>query len=183
MTTWRLRLRPKGSWVTPWRSDSLFGAICWRWLELFPESFEEMLNGFHESASPPFCLSDAWPDNLLPLPANAQPETAYGKKVKPPFYVTELTFGNLIRGVASTAAVLTNAVQASSRLRTSIDRELGTAADGQLFEIDTQHLAPSFNYLSIYLRSEHHLQNVVACLKAQSFSGFGKKKLQWHGRV
>ena len=67
MNTWRLRLRGT-PWAATWRSDSLFGAICWRWLELYPETFEAMLRPFREGKAPPFVLSDECPGDLMPMP-------------------------------------------------------------------------------------------------------------------
>jgi CRISPR-associated protein Csm4 len=154
----------------------LFGAICWRWLELFPDTFEGMLEEFR-AGSPPFCLSDAWPDDLMPLPGNVIPAAnvaATARKLKPPFFVTGVVFRSLMEG-AHEAPVLTGMVQASGRVRTAIDRELGSAADGQLFDVDTQHLNATCQYLSVYIRSERCLEQVEACLRAQAWSGFGKK--------
>jgi len=70
MTSWRLRIRPRSQWATPFRADSLFGAICWRWSELFPETFPDMLASFHDG-NPSFILSDGFPGDLLPLPLHA----------------------------------------------------------------------------------------------------------------
>lgn len=97
MTTWRLRLRPTAPWATPLRADSLFGAICWRWLELFPETFEPMLEEFYHGGSPPFVLSDAWPGDLMPVPMHAILPQA-PKKLKPPLYLPHTSFRSIIRG-------------------------------------------------------------------------------------
>ena len=174
MNTWRILLRPLSPWATPWRADSLFGAVCWRWLELFPESFESMLAEFSTAETPPFLLSDAWPSDLMPLPLHISPKLA-GKKHKPPLYVGVEEFKAVIRGEASSPEYATSPVMSSSRIQASIDRDLGTAADGQLFETDTQHLSPSFGSLSLYIRSSRYLQEVLTCLNAQSKVGFGKK--------
>ena len=173
MTTWRLQLRPLSPWATPWRADSLFGAICWRWLELFPESFESMLKEFREGQTPPFVLSDAWPSDLMPMPSHVLPIAS--KKPKPPMYISAETFRSISRGQSMTATPVESVIMSSTRIQTSIDRELGSAADGQLFETDTQHLGASCDHLSVYIRSDRYLEQAVACLKAQSHTGFGKK--------
>jgi CRISPR-associated protein Csm4 len=175
MSTWRLRLRPRTPWATPWRSDSLFGAVCWRWLEVFPDTFETMLGQFREGKSPPFVLSDACPGDLMPMPMHAaMPRT--DKKLKPPVYVQQASFASIIRGDTETGSdVLTNVFRPATRVQTAIDRALGSAADGQLFETDTQYLDAGYDSLSVYVRSDEYSEQVVACFRALERMGFGKK--------
>jgi CRISPR-associated protein Csm4 len=175
VTTWRLRLHPKGSWATPWRADSLFGAICWCWLGLFPESFEGIIAAFAESRDPPFMLSDAFPGDLLPLPLHVRP-LSNGKKIKPPLFISQPAFQACLSENTTTAPETADkAIGLGSLIRTAIDRQIGTAADGQLYEIDIQHLTKPFETLSIYLRSERYLKELIACFKALALTGFGKK--------
>lgn len=174
MKTWCLRLRPKAPWATPLRADSLFGAVCWRWLELFPETFEEMLAAFSQGGDPPFLLSDAFPGDLLPAPLHTRlPPT--DKKLKPPIYVSHASFQHLAAGNRSASDVNDRSFEHGSQVRTAIDRDLGSAAEGQLFEIDTQHLNKRFETLSVYIRSDRYLQQVIACFQALALTGFGKK--------
>lgn len=69
MTTYRLKLRPRSPWRTPWQADTLTGmllATCARMHGpgvLRDRLIEPMLEG-----KPPFVLSDACPGDLLPLP-------------------------------------------------------------------------------------------------------------------
>lgn len=175
MTTWRLRLHPKAPWATPWRADSLFGAICWCWLELFPETFEGMIAAFSESRDPPFTLSDAFPGDLLPLPLHVRP-VSNGGKLKPPLYIPQPTFQSILsRGDTSTTEATDNAIGAGSLVRTAIDRQVGTAADGQLYEVDIQRLTRPFDAMSVYVRSDRYLKELIACFRALSLTGFGKK--------
>lgn len=78
--------------------------------------------------------------------------------------------------------MVTNAVLASTRVQTAIDRNLGSAAEGQLFETDTQHLEGSDGVLSLYLRSTHHLDQVTACIRVLGLIGFGKNGSTGLGR-
>jgi CRISPR/Cas system CSM-associated protein Csm4 (group 5 of RAMP superfamily) len=94
-------------------------------------------------------------------------------------------------GQTTAATVLEGVIASSTRIQTAIDREMGSAADGQLFEIDTQRLRKraaqnlgpggvedadaSFDYLSVYIRSDHRIEQVSACLRALAWTGFGKK--------
>jgi CRISPR-associated protein Csm4 len=98
------------------------------------------------------------------------------KKLKPPMYLPRVSFTSVIRGEpVAASSVLTNVVHASARVQTAIDRDLGTAADGQLFETDTQYLDGSCDGLSVYIRSDGHLGHVVDCFRALAHGGFGKK--------
>jgi CRISPR-associated protein Csm4 len=183
MTTWRLRLGPLSPWATPLRADSLFGAICWRWRELFPESFESILDEFHSGTNPPFVLSDGWPGDYLPLPMNveysalpADSEVAERKKAKPPLYVSQEDFKRIIDGAAiGRDRVLDKRICSSSRVQTAINRDLGSAAEGMLFETDTQHLDKSCETISVYIRSELYFDRVMACFSALARTGFGKR--------
>jgi CRISPR/Cas system CSM-associated protein Csm4 (group 5 of RAMP superfamily) len=103
------------------------------------------------------------------------PVPTHGKKLKPPYYISYLAFRCVAQGDARAVAVLTDAVRSSGMVRTALDRDLGSAADGQLFEVATQHLNSSAGSLSVYIRSERYLEEVLACFRAQSWSGFGKK--------
>jgi CRISPR-associated protein Csm4 len=183
MTTWRLRLLPLSQWATPLRADSLFGSLCWRWRELFPESFESILDEFHQGTNPPFVLSDGWPGDYLPLPMSAEftvlaheAAAPQKKKLKPPLYVSQEDFSNVIRGgIVERDRVLANMFCPSARVQTAIDRDLGAAAEGMLFETGTQYLHESCETVSVYLRSERYLDQTVACFNALARTGFGKR--------
>ncbi|MBF0566518.1 MAG: hypothetical protein HQK89_14915 [Nitrospirae bacterium] len=66
MKTYRLKLRLKSSFLTPWQSDSIFGALMWEMLWLYDEQqlttfLDECYNG-----SPPFIVSDGFPAGYMP---------------------------------------------------------------------------------------------------------------------
>jgi CRISPR-associated protein Csm4 len=135
-----------------------------------------MLDGFRAGGEPPFLLSDACPDDLMPFPAHAV--AAEGRrKSKGALYLKASAFQAVAAGALSVAPddAVENPIQASTRVQTAIDRDLGSAADGQLFETDTQHLGNSVAALSLYVRSDRHLGEVLACLTATAWTGFGKK--------
>ncbi len=86
MDLYRIRLRPRSPWRTPWQADTLLGALCataartrgsaW----LVREMIEPM-----QAGQPPFVLSDALPGEWLPIPALARlhpPDGTPGKKHK-----------------------------------------------------------------------------------------------------
>lgn len=73
MKLYRVILRPRSPWRTPWQADTLTGALCAiaaraRGADFLRQRLSEpMLAG-----SPPFMLSDALPGDLLPLPITAR---------------------------------------------------------------------------------------------------------------
>jgi hypothetical protein len=111
-------------------------------LELYPRDFEAMIEGFQVEGEPPFLLSDAWPGDLLPVPAHVPVQTEPGgdrKKWKPPLYVPESSFRRIAAGQDRSAqGVVSTVVRPVTRVQTAIDRDSGTAAEGQLFETDCQ---------------------------------------------
>jgi len=66
---YRLHLRPRSPWRTPWQADTLAGALCATAARVHGAGFlrqrliDPMLAG-----RPPFVLSDAFPGDLLPVP-------------------------------------------------------------------------------------------------------------------
>ncbi|HZU30186.1 MAG TPA: RAMP superfamily CRISPR-associated protein, partial [Candidatus Angelobacter sp.] len=170
-------MRPRAPWATSWRADSLFGAISWRWVELFPESFFTMLDEFHTGSKPPFVLSDAFPGDCLPLPFHVAPQFPQdGKKRKPPFFISQTSFRNSIQqGSDQTGEPIVKPFRAHSRLQTSIDRDTGAAAEGQLFETEITTLEGRFTEISIYFRTEQYREQLLACFQALAITGFGKK--------
>jgi CRISPR-associated protein Csm4 len=179
MNTWRIRIRPLSPWASPWRSDTIFGSICWRWLELYGRDFETMIEEFEAGGEPPFLLSDAWPGNLLPLPAHIriEPElVADRKKWKPPLYVSESSFQRIAAGQDRSAKeVFSSVVLSFTRVQTAINRESGTAAERQLFELDCQYIDSRQGILTVYIRTDKYLDRLAACFHALTLTGYGKK--------
>jgi len=124
-------------------------------------------------------VSDAWPGDLLPLPAHVRPipePSAARKKWKPPLYVPEPSFRRIAAGQDRSANDVTSAaVMRLARVQTAIDRETGTAAAGQLFETDCQFLGAGQDSLAVYVRTGRHIEMLAACFRALSLTGYGKK--------
>lgn len=176
--TLRIRIRPTSPWATPWRSDSIFGALCWRWAELFPESFPSVLEEFH-SGAPPFLVSDAWPAGHLPLPAHvavARTSQSAPVKRKGQLLISEDVFRRVATGsLEEVSDVLVGPFRNSIRVQTAIDRFTGGAAEGQLFETDCQTLGDGIKHLDVYLRTSARQDCLLACWHALSVTGFGRK--------
>lgn len=179
MNTWRIRIRPLSPWASPWRSDTIFGSICWQWLALYPHDFNSIIEEFGIGGEPPFLVSDAWPSNLLPVPAHVHVESggdADRKKWKPPLYVPVSSFQRIVTGHEQSAkGIVVDAVRPVTRVQTAINRDYGTAADGQLFETDCQYVGSQQDWLTVYIRTDKHLDRLATCLRALAFTGYGKK--------
>src|SRR5690554_620109 len=67
MKTYRLIIKPLSSFLTPFDSDSLFGAVCWaiRWKKGERE-LKNFLKSYQEE--PPFLISNGFRHDCLPLP-------------------------------------------------------------------------------------------------------------------
>jgi CRISPR-associated protein Csm4 len=90
--------------------------------------------------------------------------------------VHQSSFQKLISGDCAMRLELhDNPTEFSGRIHTAIDRDLGSAAEGQLFEVATEHLDKSFDTLSVFIRSDRYLEELIFCFRALSFTGFGKK--------
>jgi len=142
-----------------------------------------MLDEFRSvSEAPPFLLSDAFVGDLLPLPAHTSlpvpTSDATGKMPKkPPIYIPEAMFLRLSHAQELEGETIRSVqTHSSTRLQCSIDRNTGAAADGALFETETHYLSEgSCPYLTVYLRTERHLDRIIECFHALSYTGFGKK--------
>lgn len=74
MDLYKIKLRPKSSYITAWKANQLFGAICWavRYTE-GPAALSSFLQ-FYINGSPPVVLSNGFPGDYLPRPVLPPPE-------------------------------------------------------------------------------------------------------------
>jgi CRISPR-associated protein Csm4 len=146
---------------------------------LYPEDFAELIQQFLAGGEPPFVVSDAWPGDLLPVPAHIPIQAEPGserKKLKHPLVTPNSSFQLLAKGSQRVANDVTSAVfKPLTRVQTAIDRDSGTAAEGQLYETDCQYVDSQGAWISIYIRTERHLDRLVACFRAMALCGYGKK--------
>jgi CRISPR-associated protein Csm4 len=138
-----------------------------------------MLDAFSQGGEPPFVLSDAWPESLLPVPLGVplKEDTARPKgRQKSQLYIHERTFMEIARGERSTALnVRTGLIDSSTRAHNAEDRSFGSAADGQLYEIECQHLVGQSKTLNVYVRAGRYFDEFLSCFRALSRTGFGKR--------
>jgi len=68
-----------------------------------------------------------------------------------------------------------NPVRSFGVISTVVGCALGSAADGKLFGTDTHYFSEKFGFLSVYIRSDHYLDEVLSCFNALLLAGFGAK--------
>ncbi len=70
MELYRVQLRPRSAWRTPWQADTLLGALCATAARTRGAAFlQQRLIDPMLAGRPPFVLSDAMPGDWLPVPA------------------------------------------------------------------------------------------------------------------
>ncbi len=164
MQLYRLRVVPESPWLTPWQSDTVGGLLCWvcaRTLGarvLNERIIEPAVNG-----DPPFVVSDAFPEDWLPVPASVLllPWPAEERKaVKRARWVGRAAFRQVQRGCRPQVSdlVLEPLVHEYVQVRNAIRRGAGNATgDGGLFPTYERTLGLDLQnrpleYLTIYLR-------------------------------
>jgi len=160
MKAYRLRLRPRSAWATPWHADTLWGSLCWAWHEVAAKPDLESLLQRFDAGPPPFVLSAAFPADLLPFPVGVQPAGIdLNKKFKPEWCRTS----DFIAWSENTSAPLPAAPAAlfvtHSLLHAQRSRNTDSTEGGELFEVDQHTFDPTAltehdRYFSVYLRAE-----------------------------
>lgn len=183
MKSFRLTLRPNGPWASPWHADSLFGAICWKRRLVWGEAaLLNWLDGFR-AAHPPFVLSDAFPEGLLPAPQGLRYKLSE-VKAKRPYWLSHENFRSLAAGLISSedvelyaGKVLTDVTRLMASLGRDTDR---TEFGGALFEQEAAAAAADHPNLELYFRAEDpsEFEETVRLL---AWAGFGKKSSSGFG--
>ena len=184
----RIRLRPLGAWTTPWQADSLMGALAVTWARAHgPEALRRDLLDRWLAHDPPFVISDAFPGDSLPAPANLAlwdwPEEQR-KTVKKLRWLSPAGFSAAQRGLRPELDPdLQSPMRDAIRLRNSVSRSVMSAgADGgQLFPIPYTTLTAADGHLSIYARCADNLDMLVEALTLLGMVGFGADASVGHG--
>lgn len=191
METYRIKIQPKGGFITPFQADTIFGSLCWviRYSE-GSNFLKAMLNDFR-SGRPWFVLSNAFPGDLLPkpmirmkmvAPTNREEQinmAREGKRLKKIQYLTPEEFSRLAAGSPGAIENKKEPIIMSATLHNQVNRLLGSAGEGgELYEQEESYLNPEYGYFSIYLKvRETGLLDRLAILFDQLGStGFGKRK-------
>src|SRR3989338_3112383 len=187
MKTYRLKIKPHSSFLTPWHADTIFGSLCWIMAWRDGENvLGQFLQGY-KSGDPVFIVSDGMPGDLLPAPAHLllmSPESKSfedyqkAKKMKKIAWLTPDEFASVQKGnldIEREKDFQTS--KTFTTLHSSINRTTGTTGDeGSLFELEEYSLDRG-EAISIYLRiKDGWEEKVFSLFKDLSLMGYGKKK-------
>ena len=190
MNTYRIRLRPLGTWCTPWHADTLFGALAWQVRQLAGENELRRLLDQFMSDAPPFVLSDAFPEGWLPCPLSAELKRLPEFKSKLPEWVCEEQFKGVIRasGQMIPREKWPEPLAAARNLHSSIHRISGTTTgegSSSLFEIpewwfrEADGKTPEC--LVVYVKTDAWLDKLTSLFESLGHVGFGKKRSSGRG--
>jgi CRISPR-associated protein Csm4 len=153
----RFRLRPKTAWMTLWQADTIGGLLAALYAREAPEEAEKRLIEPWRRGRPSLVVSDAFPGDLLPAPANLglfpgiREEDR--KKVRRAAWLTPEEFRAVQRGDLPPGlfeADRKDPYRETVRLRNSIDRAVNsTGQSGELYEAAGQSLRQG-GFLSVY---------------------------------
>lgn len=186
MKTYRLKIKPQSSFLTPWQADTIFGNLCWSmaWRE-----GEDVLKKFlseYKNGNSAFVLSDGFPGDLLPTPVHLPLVEQEGecieafkkaKEMKKISWLSPDMFDSIRKGNLKVEQPEEwKTFRTFTTLHSSINRITGTTGEeGSLFELP--EYAVEQNDISIYLKIRDGLEEkVFALFKDLSLTGYGKKK-------
>jgi len=186
---YRIMLRVRGSFMTPWQSDTLYGSLCWELRRLEGEEALEELLELCKSGSPPFVLSDGFPGDLLPTPlcvyrlcrsadGDERKRFELAREWKRRALVPLRTFAALCRGELPELPDAVEPTVTATRLHATLDRRSNTTLDeGGLREETETWLNSADGALSVYARvKDEWVERLETLWRALAGSGFGKKK-------
>jgi CRISPR-associated protein Csm4 len=178
MKTYRITLKIHGSIMTPFQADTLFGHLCW--VTAYREGKEgltEFLEPFMKG-TPPFLVSDGFPQDLLPKPLSAESyveDPEQRKKLKKADLVILKDFELLREGRDYMPDLPPTPYSVYLLPHNRIDRlTTSTSKEGGVFSL-RQTFVPEQN---IYLKviSDGWKDRVTGLLQDLSRAGYGKKK-------
>jgi len=208
---YRLRLQPHGATLSPWQADTIFGHLCW---EAFFQGGEQGLKDFlapFRAGTPPFVLSDGFPDDMLPRPflppptfVDASKSTRVqvltdAKKGKGVTLLTQSQFEQVLRGerVIFTEEA-TSKLKATPRLvlKNQINRLTNTTAgadedeaSGNLYAVEEKRVFREVGEkkepvsITIYLwaANDEKAKEAENWFRLLARGGYGKKKSVGYG--
>ena len=183
----RIRLRPLGVWTTPWQADSLLGAMACAWAR--SRGQDALQRDFLEpwrAGDPRFVVSDAFPGDSLPAPANLPLwdwPSDKRKAVKKHRWMTAGDFRRIQRGTKPNLEPPSISVRDRVRLRNSVSRASNSAGDGgELFEVPFSNLSSADGHLTVFARaSRNGMEILMQALELLGRTGYGADASVGHG--
>lgn len=190
----RYKLRPRGSWITPWRADTLTGLLASQLVaERGVDEFRRLLAEpwGREQPDPPFVLSDAMPGELLPKPECVGfffSDPKERKKVKRVAWLTRDQFRKVQAGEKPELGENPKPVLNFVRMRNVLDRTTSTTgaagSAATLYSIPATCLNAGYEYLSLYARvSDEGGELLKGLMQTLSQRGFGADAGVGHGQL
>jgi CRISPR-associated protein Csm4 len=187
MNLYRIKLRPRSPWRTPWQADTLSGMLCWTAARCFGDDFlDRVILEPALAGSPQFVLSDAFPGDLLPVPTSfrllewpveARKTVKRARWLSPDGFKAAVGFG---RGADMKDLFRVDPIFRTNHLHVTLDRSSGQSAEGALFVADDLYLneglsdLPGAGYMSVYVRApEKFMLSLVDLFRLLSTTGYG----------
>ena len=187
MKIYKIKLKLKSSYITPWQSDTIFGSLCWAMVEkhgknLLREFLDEYKNGKY-----PLVVSDGFPGDLLPKPMagnvfdndknliknEALKISQKAKLAKKTNHISLEEFNLIINNQQVEITPKEKIFYETGVMHNQISRLTGTTMEGDLFE---QKEIFTNSHLSIYFSVEPEWQETVLKLfLILAVKGFGKR--------
>ena len=160
MKTVRIKIKPLGSFLTDWSSDTITGALLWVYARRFgAEALGQLISAFLKN-EPPFVLSSGFPGDLLPRPFIPQPaqqittlkQIEEGKKLKKSQWVTLGMFNSLRQGQQHKPEEVSKPLRTEVVLHNMVSRMSGSTGEGgELYPVEEQFLdIESYQHITVY---------------------------------
>ena len=184
----RLKLKPLGVWTTPWQADSLLGSLACAWAR--SRGQDALRRDFLDpwlANEPLFVISDAFPVDALPAPANLPLWDWPPKKrktVKKLHWVTPADFADVQHGKQPSLEISPEvSIRNHVRLRNAVSRISNTAGEGgELFEVPFSNLSETDAGLTIFARAcNGGLEILMESLEMLGRTGYGADTSVGHG--
>lgn len=179
MKTVRIKLKPLGSFLTDWSSDTITGALLWVYARRFGAvALGQLISAFLKN-EPPFILSSGFPGDLLPRPFIPQPsqqvttlkQIEEGKKLKKSHWVSLGMFNNLRHGQMHKPEEISKPLWTEVVMHNQVSRISGSTGEGgELYPVDEQFLDVGYyRHISVYA----HVRPDWSDLLTEMFSDLG----------
>ncbi|MEW5920390.1 MAG: hypothetical protein AB1796_05430 [Bacillota bacterium] len=176
MKTVRLKLKPLGSYLTDWSSDTMTGALLWVYSRRFgPAALSQLIAAFRQN-EPPFVLSSGFPGDLLPRPFIPQPvqqittlrQIEEGKKLKKSQWVSLAMFNSLRQGQMHKPEEIPKPLLTEVVLHNQVSRISGSTSEGgELYSVEEQFLnIEHYQHITVYANVQPDWEDLLGELFA-----------------